>query len=643
MSHGQGSQPLLSVGSRAIKLAAIAVVLASLYYGKAMLAPLALAVLLSLLLTPPVHFLERYIGRVAAVIVSAVLSIILLSSAGYGLGVKTVELASRLPQYKERIRRKTEHLKKSAGTWVGKTVDAISEITDEFAGQKPVVSANPGDSSTSALRIEPINPVVLTTTILAPLLAPLETAVIVLIFSIYFLIQPDDLRNRLLRLAGKNKIHSTSHAFDEVGRKVSRFLLMQTVINLVYGAMIAAGMTALGFPDGIIWGGLVAIMRFVPYLGTWVAALPPFLILVATTDGWQPAYFLMLLLLMDLLFAFVVEPLVIGGGIGISPLSLLVAAVFWAWLWGPLGLLLSTPLTVCLAVMGKHVSALRFLNVLLTDKPVLNAKVRFYHQLLGANRSGALSLLKNEIQNKSYCQICDDMLLPVLALAKLDLRRGSINGEKASEVRELAAELVSEITENSGPAQNDSVQELPAREAPFSLDGLKCLPEFAVLCIPAKSNADELAAALFARILRTNGLPAHEISADSSAIDVLNLIEERKAAIVCISALPHSATLHARVLFKRIRSRFPNIIILIGLWARTSSLERSRQRIGCAKIDGLVSTFEDGVKYLDGHLPQLIQKYRNEPAAEKGEPAMKGQGFGNRIELQVKPPLTNPA
>ncbi len=626
MSIRQGSQREVAImTSRAIKLVAAAVVLASLYYGKAMLAPLALAVLLSLLLTPPVHFLERYIGRVAAVIVSVVFSIILLSSAGYGVGVKTVGLAARFPQYKERLLRKAEVFKKSSGTWVGKTVGAITELAHELAGKKPYDIANPTDPSASPLRIEAVspglNPVTLTTTILSPLLAPLETAVIVLIFSIYFLIQPDDLRNRMLRLAGRNKIHSTSHAFDEVGRKVSRFLLMQTIINIVYGITLALGMTLLGFEDGIVWGGLVAILRFVPYVGTWVAALPPFLILVATTDGWQPMYFLLLLAFMDLVFAFVVEPHVIGGGIGISPLSLLVAAVFWAWLWGALGLLLSTPLTVCLAVMGKHVPPLRFLNVLLTDKPVLNAETRFYHRLLTLNRTSAIALLKTEIENKTYCQICDELLLPVLALSQIDLRRGRIDEERARAVRDMAVEIVAENSEFAAKTADNSPLEIPAlREAPFSLNDLKCLPESTVLCLPAQSSTDELAAQLFAKMLRHNGLPAQEITADTTAGDVLEMIEKRGVSIVCISALPHSAIQHARLLYKRIRARFPNVIILIGVWGRKPKLEKFRTRIGCSKSDGIVVTFADGVQLIDTHLPQLIQKCRNERPAPKPAP-----------------------
>lgn len=607
MSRRSESRDNVIAGTRAIKIAALAVILAALYYGKPMLAPLALAILLSLLLTPPVHFLERYIGRVAAVIVSAVVSIAILSSAGYGLGVKTVEMASRLPKYKEGIIRRTEFLKKSAGSFVGKTVDAIADLTQEFGGKQSQNGLNPIEGAASPLRIETvaprINPVELTTSILGPLLAPLETALIVLIFSVYILIQPDDLRNRLVRLAGGRKIQTTSHAFDEVSQKVSHFLLMQTIINIIYGAMIAAGMTALGFSDGLIWGGLVAVLRFVPYLGTWIAALPPFLILLATTEGWQPLYLLMLFAFMDLAFAFLLEPLVIGGGIGISPLSLLVAAVFWAWMWGALGLLLSTPLTVCLAVMGKHVGPLRFLNVLLTDKPVLNARLRFYHRLLSHNRSTALDLLRTELHGHSHSRICDDMLVPALALSERDLLDGRIDLEKAKVLRELAVELVADAADDNGSA---------ASTKQFDSVRIKLLPEHTVLCIPAHSNADEFAARVFASLLRARGVPAREIAADVTINDMLKFIEEQHVEIICISALPLAAAAHARSLSKRIRARFPRIPILFGLWSRRAKTSDLRHQIDCAKSDGLVSRYADGFDYIDKYIPAILEKKKRD-------------------------------
>ena len=581
--------------------------LAALYYGKPILAPLSLAILLSLLLTPPVRLLERYIGRMAAVVVSAVLSIAILSSAGYGLGIKAVELASHLPEYSERIRHKSDALKKSTGAWFGKTIDAISEISQEFAGKKNTGPISPLDGTLIPMRVETVSPqinaVELTTTVLGPLLAPLETAVIVLIFSIYILIQPDDLRNRLLRLAGRNNIRATSHAFDEVSRKVSHFLVMQTVINLVYGALVAAGMTALGLSDGLVWGGLVALLRFVPYVGTWIAALPPFLILVAMTDGWQPIYLLMQFALLDLCFAFLVEPLVIGGGTGISPLSLLVAAVFWAWLWGPLGLLLSTPLTVCLAVMGKHIRALRFLNVLLTDKPVLNARVRFYHRLLADNRSTALDLLKTELHEESQIEMCDELLLPVISLTEADLHVERIDEERAKAVREMAAEVIADAAASSDAKKNP---------LPFDAAELKLLSECSVLCIPAHSDADEFAAKIFANLLRERGVPAQELSSDIPAPDMLKAIEAKRASIILISALPPDALIQARKILKLIRRRFPNITIVIGLWSRKMNPRETRRRLDCSRTDNLVSTFAAGFECVDKSIVELLQKKRAE-------------------------------
>jgi len=605
VSNGSRARSESAMESRAIKIAALAVVMAALYYGKPMLAPLALAVLLSLLLTPPVHFLERYIGRLAAVIVSVVLTIVILSTAGYGLGVKAVQLASRIPQSKDKLIKKADRFKSYAGVWVSAAVDGFAELTQNKVAQDPDAVVPPPALPPPPVKVESlatkINPFELTASILGPLLGPLETALIVLIFSIYILIQPDDLRNRIVRLAGRKKIRSTSHAVDEVSRKVSHYIFMQTVINFVYGAMVAAGMSAMGLSDGIVWGGLVAILRFVPYLGTWLAALPPILLLIATTDGWQPLHLLMLFVILDLGFAFVIEPNVIGSGFGISPLSLLVAAIFWTWMWGPLGLLLSTPLTVCLAVMGKHISALRFLNVLLTDKPVLNARVRFYHRLIAQNRSTALALLKSELRDKTHCQLCDSMLLPVVGLSEMDQHYGRIDAKKAQSVRELAVEVIDAATKS---------EDEPSTVPNVSVSSLKVLPEFTVLCIPAHTSADELTARIFAEQLRARGIHAHEMTNNCSLDETLAIIAERRAEIVCISATPPNAVLQARTLYQTIRAQFPNCIIVIGLWARRSSSKESRLRIESAKSDGIVSTYAEGIAFIERQIPALIRKYK---------------------------------
>ncbi len=601
--------------STSIKLAASAVVFAGLYFGKPILVPIALAALLSLFLRPVVNFLERYVGRVGAVIVSVLLSIVLMGAAAYGMGAKIAGMASNVPVYKERIKLKAEALNRSTNKWVGAAIQFVSELNKDLGGKTE--SENPAENPTPGpVRVEAQGPhlsvsvMELAAGVLGPLLAPLETALIVLIFTIFILIQRDDLRNRVVRLAGTRKMHVTSRAFDEAGKKLSRYLLMQSVINFVYGCTIAVGLSSLGVTDGIVWGALAAILRFIPYIGTWIAAMPPFIVVLATTDGWQPAYILMLFLTLDVIFPTVVEPLIIGSGMGISPLSLLVAAVFWTWLWGPIGLLLSTPMTVCLAVMGKHAPQLRFLNILLTDKSVLDAKSRFYHRLISSNTADALRIADAERTRKSVVKVCDDLLVPVLALAERDLQAGRINDEKALMVRTIVAEWAKK--ECAHDALPDSVSGIPRNAANrFSAGDLKYLPEGAVLCVPAHNEADEITAQLFALVLHSQGVPAVALSVDQLAGEVLESISELKTGIVCLCALPPEATAHSRYLYKRIRADFPSIVILIGLWNRKSKPKESRRQVACAPSDGVVSSFADGLDYVNQNMVKLMLQFRN--------------------------------
>jgi predicted PurR-regulated permease PerM len=600
--------------SIALTLAASAVVFAALYFGKAILVPIALAALLSLFLRPVVTFLERYVGRVGAVVASVALSIALMGAAAYGVGAKIANIASNMPIYKARIMSKTEALNRSTNKWIEALTKAIDDLSKNPRGKSDFENAT-GVEAAPVLLEAPgprLSAVELATAVLGPLVAPFEVALIVLIFTIFILIQRDDLRNRIVRLAGARKMHATSRAFDEAGIKLSRYLLMQSVINLAYGLLLAGGLYSLGVADGIVWGMLAAILRFVPYVGTWIAALPPFLVLLATTDGWQPAYMILLFLILDVSFPMIVEPLVIGSGMGISPLSLLVAAVFWTWLWGFIGLLLSTPLTVCLAVAGKHLPQFRFLNILLTDKPVLDAKSRFYQRLLSLNTAGALEILTTERSRKSLLQICDQSLVPVLSYAERDLHAGRIDKEKARLVRTAVSEWAfKESRHDDAPDGPREPQD--ENDDRFSATDLKYLPEGAVLCIPAHNEADEVSAQLFAAILKSKGLPALALSVDQLAGEVLRSISERQAGVVCICALPPFATAHSRYLYKRIRTLFPAIVILVGLWNTRTTPEKSRRRLTCAPADGVVSTFAAGIAYLNQNMAALILQYRNAP------------------------------
>ena len=551
--------------------------LAALYFGKAILVPIVLSALLSLFLRPAVTFLERYVGRIGAVIASVTLSMVLMLAAGYGMGAKIAGMASDIPIYKERILLKVEALKQSTHRWVGDTIQVIDDFNNNLSksnvGNTKTIVA---DSATPDTRLSVAG---LAAAVLGPLVEPMEMGMIVLIFTVFILIQRDDLRNRIVRLAGTRKMHVTSQAFDEAGRKLSHYLLTQLLINLAYGFSMAIGLYGLGVQNSIVWGILAAVLRFVPYIGTWIAAIPPFVILLATTNGWQPAYVIGLVLFLDVVFPTAIEPLLIGSGMGISPLSLLVAAVFWSWMWGFAGLLLSTPLTVCLAVMGSNMPQLKFLDILLTNKAILDPKSHFYQQLLSLNRAGALDVINRERQSRSTLQICDDVLMPVLSSVERDLWAGRIDEERAQLVRTTVSEWVTKQNENNEAQASVKMAKVETSERFSALD-LQYLPEGAILCIPAHNEADELTAQLFAATLKQNGLPASATSFDQLAGEVLRSISERQTGVVCICALPPFAVAHSRYLYKRIRTLFPAIVILVGLWDR-KNCGKFRRELEC--------------------------------------------------------------
>jgi predicted PurR-regulated permease PerM len=579
-----------------------------------------LSVFLSLLLSPLVTVLQKILGRVAASILTVALTVALLAGAGYLVGIKTMDLAAMIPQYKTQIREKILKLTHSAAI-VGETVQAVQEIKKDIVND----SAQSGSRGTPAKPV-PVEAVQISNdpldwigSLLGPLLSPLELLTIVIIFTIFMLIEKEDLRDRILRLAGTGDINLTSQAFDETATKIGRYLWIQSVINFGYGILVALGLYLLGIPDAPAWGVLVAVLRFVPYAGVWIAAAPPFFISLATTNGWQPAWILALFVVLEFTFPAFIEPFIVGAGVGISSLSLLVAAVFWTWLWGPVGLLLSTPLTVCLAVLGKYVPQLRFLNILLTNQPVLDPASRFYQRLLAGSPGEARQMVEKEYEQCSFAEVCDSVLLPTLVVAGEEHRNGRLGLEKMNLIRDTVSEIIAEGAERFAPASKpkeikgaEETNEVPSLETnAFKLSELNILPEGLILCVPAKDEADQIAAEMFTVLLGAKGIPARTVSVDSLAGEVLDIIEEGGAEMICISALPPRALMHARYLCKRIRARFPEKNLVVGLWNNRAPLDTLKHRLGCEKNESVVPSYWQALQQIEKTLPQFIFKHRN--------------------------------
>ena len=376
----------------------MAFVIATLYFASDLLIPLALAALLTFLLAPLVTRLERWIGRIAAVLLVVTMIFSMIGMAGWVLTRQLVDLATRLPDYKVNIETKLHSFQLPSGGAFKRLSETVEELKKDFRGaDAPIVSQVPGKpgtavavpvSSAPTLPVQVVetskaNPLQLLQVIISPLLGPLGTTGLVLLLVVFMLLKREDLRSRLIRLIGQGRISATTHALDDANHRVSRYLLMQLVVNVTFGIAVAIGLFFIGVPNAVLLGAFATVLRFIPYIGPWIAAAFPIILSLAVSPSWMmPLLTLGLFVLLELICSNIVEPWLYGSSTGVSSIALVVAAVFWTWLWGPIGLMLATPLTVCLVVMGRHVPQLSFLSIMLSDEEALTPAEQCYHRLL---------------------------------------------------------------------------------------------------------------------------------------------------------------------------------------------------------------------------------------------------------------------
>ncbi len=375
----------LSVIAAAAKLLIFISLVAILYFGRPVFVPLAVAILLAFILAPLVRALHRWhLGRIPSIATVVLMAFVILFGIGMVLAQQVTHLAAALPQYQDTLAKKINGLRgmtAGRGT-LGRASDVLRslmtdrrEIAEQRAAPVPVEIQERIPASLEVIQ-----------RIISPLLDPLMTTGIIIVFVIFFLVQREDLRDRLIRLASSTDLHRTTVAIDDAGHRLSRYLLTQTALNAAFGVTIGGGLALIGIPNPLLWGILAAALRFVPYIGSFIAAVFPLALAAAVDPGWTTVILTAaLFLIVELIVGQVLEPLLYGHSTGVSPVAVVVAAMFWTWLWGPIGLLLSTPLTVCLDVLGRHVEWLRFLDILLGSKPALNPAQSFYHRILSGN------------------------------------------------------------------------------------------------------------------------------------------------------------------------------------------------------------------------------------------------------------------
>ncbi|HTC46771.1 MAG TPA: AI-2E family transporter [Candidatus Aquilonibacter sp.] len=578
----------VSASSKAVVFIAFVLAIAALYAGRQVFIPVALALVLSFLLTPVVTLLEKiHFGRLPAVLTVLVLSFAFMGAVTWGVASQLVQIMVELPDYKENLDLKIQALHSQKNGNLSKATATVQELNKELTAVPGEISANLAKNREQATRsAHPISVQVAQPptgfvedlrSLLGPLAGPLETAAIVIIFTLFMLIKREDLRNRAIRLAGRGKLNVMTQALDDAGRRLSRYLLLQCLVNAGYGLLFGIALYFVGVPHALLWGVFAGVMRFVPYIGSLIAAIGPIAMALAVFPGWHHAGLAFaFFVILELLVSNVVEPLLYGAHTGISSLAILVAAVFWATLWGPVGLILSTPLTVCLIVLGRHVPQLNFLEVVLGDEPVLLPEQCIYQRLLATDMEEARAVAENYLKENSLENLYELVILPALKLAEHD-RRASVLGDSAKTfVFESMKEMIEYFGDVYGEPQTTDAEDGESRPQEFLGNAA---------CVPATSGADELVAMMLGQLLRRSNCRAGELKPGSPE-EIAASISHGDYRMVVVSSISSISASEARVLCKKLGG-ISGLHIVMGLWSFESNMARQRLGLGCT---GFVTT-----------------------------------------------------
>lgn len=558
--------------------AATAATVAILYFARDVFLPLAIAVLLTFALAPIVSWLRRLgVPKLPAVITCVIAAFAVVSMFSFVVATQVAQVAENVPTYQANIVEKIRSLKESgSGNGIierlGRVVERIGQEIDRPESPAANTSPEPAPARQQPLLVEVFNPekpIELLKNLIAPLIGPLATAGLVVVVVIFMLLEREDLRDRFIRLVGYGDLNRTTEALQDAGNRVGRYLLMQLVVNVTYGVPIAIGLWALGIPNALLWGLLSIVLRFVPYIGPAIAMILPLFLALAVSPGWSLVLWAAaLFLVMELIINNVVEPWLYGSRTGLSPLAIIVSAIFWTWLWGPVGLVLSTPLTVCLVVLGKHVPQFEFLEVLFGNEPVLDPKERLYQRLLSGDSDEPTDQAEEMLETIYLADFYSRVAIPALLLGERDRARGVMNDEQRLRVAGSARMLVSNLDEiaREEAEEEDDDERTDDEGGNGDID----LPDGtgrSVLCIGGRGELDDAAAAMLAQVLSVQGTDTATAShADAEPSRIRNLpLEGRDTAVV--GFLNADSLNHGRFLVRRLKRAKPSLRVGVVLWS----------------------------------------------------------------------------
>jgi len=618
----------ISQPSWMLTLASIAVVIAALYLAKGVLIPLTLAVLLSFLLSPVCDWLERRrLGRIPAVLVTAILGFTMLGIVTWTAAVQITSLAPKIPEYQSNVEAKLSSVNAYAAAALRNITSTAQEMGEKLSPTELADAELGTIDQPYPVRVvtSPASPLQIFGGMFGTLLEVLGTTGIVIVLVVFFLMQREDLRDRFIHLMGKGHVTVTTQMLEDAGTRVTRYLSMLFLINVTFGVSVGIGLYLIGVPNAILWGILASVLRFIPYIGPWIAAAMPFGLSMAISPDWlAPLLTVGLFVLLELFNNNVLEPWLYGRNTGVSAVAVLVAAVFWMWLWGPVGLLLATPLTVCLLVVGKHVPQLSFLGILLGNEPVFEPKDRIYQRLLAGDQEEAEELFENYLEHQPLVEVYDTVLIPALALAETHWQLGELNEGKHNFIMESLKGMI----QDQGERQLELLAKPETADLPVA-DGDSIRVDeinssrLSILCLPARSQADELAAMMLAQVLEASGCRAQAITVSALAGEMVDLVDQCTAAdVVCISATPPAAVMHARYLSKRLRGRLPETNLVVGLWDAQGDLNKTRERIGCDAI--VVATLTAAQEQIRTLIQPNVPRPHTQTPSERGPRVMAG-------------------
>lgn len=567
-------------------------IFAMLYFGREVFVPLALSALFAFMLEPLINWLARWIGRTTAAVLVLIIVLAALVELGVVLSRQLNDLANQLPAYRGNLSAKIRDIVPANNGVLAKLTHLSEDLQKTAEQAAPDKNAGaPQDKAPLDVRVIETGkktPIEALQAYVEPVMGPLGTTFLVILLVVFMAIKADDLQERFIRLVGHGRIGATARAIDDGTARIRRYLGMQLLTNLIYGIALALSLRFIGVPNALLWGGLAAALRFIPYVGPWIAVIPPLLLSLAVSPSWMgPLMTLGVFLVLELLTGNVLEPWLYGASTGVSSFALVVAAVFWTTIWGPIGLLLSTPLTVCLVVMGRHIPSLSFLNVMLGEEEVLSPSEQMYRRLLQQRAlASGYEAAENFIGANSLVQFYDQVLLPVLRASEKDYAEQSLGAEQRDALAKSLRAMIEEVDPESEYEDEPALPSHPCR----------------IVVLPARAERDVLAGLMLAKTLRVDRFDAHGAVNRGAVRRLLDELDDEPVDIVIISATPPTTLDQAERICRRVKSIAPNQKIAVGLWKETANDDDASPKEEIPGVEAIVTTIGEAMAMCEGYM-----------------------------------------